>query len=364
VQEITVALPGRMHTYHVLVGSGLLERVAELLHTDQYSKVFVVTDEHMEKLWLPRLQKALPDGHEYLALPSGEDAKRMSNVERIWTALRQAGCDRHSLVVILGGGVTGDMGAFAASTYERGVAFAHIPTTLLAQVDSSIGGKTGVDFDGLKNLVGTFAEPVAVVSDTDILATLPKRELVAGFGEMLKHGLIKDAAYFEALTKKQPAVYTAGELEVFIAKSVKIKAGVVEGDETEAGERKLVNFGHTVGHAVEALSWKTERPLLHGEAVAIGLVVEADLSCERGFISEAEVRRVKQAVEFVGLPSAVPDLPVERIMEKMRADKKDERGVIKFDLLEAIGRAAYDQTVDDSAVEAVLRRHMGPGNAA
>jgi len=363
VREITVAIPGREHIYRVFVGAGLLAQAGTLLEVDRYSKVFVVTDEHMEKLALPKLQAALPEGHDYVAVPPGEAGKTIGTVERIWQAMRAAGCDRHSLVLILGGGVTGDMGAFAASTYMRGVAFAHLPTTLLAQVDSSIGGKTGVDFDGLKNLVGTFAQAVAVVSDTDLLATLPKRELRAGFGEMLKHGLISDADYFAQLTKKRPEDYTAAELELFIAKSVRIKAGVVEADETEGGRRKLMNFGHTVGHAIEALSWDTGHPLLHGEAVAIGLVVEADLSRRQGFITAADVACVQQAVELAGLPGAVPDLAMADIMTKMRGDKKDERGVIMFDLLAGIGRAVYGQVIDDAVVEEVLKRHMEAAGA-
>jgi 3-dehydroquinate synthase len=322
--------------------------------------VFVITDEHMKSLALPKLEAALPSDFDYIAVPAGEAAKSIGTVERIWKAMREAACDRHSLVVILGGGVTGDMGAFAASTYMRGVPFAHFPTTLLAQVDSSIGGKTGVDFDGFKNLVGTFDEPAYVVSDTDMLKTLPKRELIAGFGEMLKHGLIKDADYFAALSAKRPAEYTTSELERFIARSVSIKAGAEEDGETEAGQRKLVNFGHTVGHAIESLSWNTAHPLLHGEAVAIGLVVEADLSRQQGYISEADVTRVKQAVEFAGLPSTVPELPVQRIMDKMRADNKYEGGVIRFDLLEQIGRAVYNRAIPHTVVEEILRRFKAP----
>ena len=193
MQDIELEAKGKNHVYHIMVGRGLLGRAGELLHVERFTKVFVVTDEQTAALWLDKLMPSLPEGTGQIVLPVGEQAKSIGNVEKIWQAMVAAALDRRSLVVILGGGVSGDIGAFAASTYIRGVPFVQVPTTLLAQVDSSIGGKTGIDFAGLKNYIGTFAQPTAVLIDTDTLKTLPRRQLVAGFGEMFKHGLVSDA---------------------------------------------------------------------------------------------------------------------------------------------------------------------------
>ncbi len=357
MQDILLTEPAQQHAYHIFVGTGLLQQSADLLKADQYSNVFVVTDEHTEQLLLPKLQQAL-QVHAHTSLPAGEQTKNIDTVQRIWRAMIEADCDRDSLVIILGGGVTGDMGAFAASTYMRGIAYAHIPTTLLAQVDSSIGGKTGFDFDEIKNLVGTISPPVAVLIDTETLSSLPRRELVAGFAEMLKHGLIKDAAYFDALAQKPPQDYSPTELADLIAASIRIKTAIVESDEKEAGGRKIVNFGHTVGHAIEALSWETDHPLLHGEAIAIGMVIESELSRQKGFISDEDIQHIKHVFEGAGLPTISPHCQLEALWQKMRHDKKNEHGIVLFDLLERVGKAVYNQTVDDKVVSQVISQNM------
>lgn len=362
MQEVLLELPGKSYGYSIYVGSGLLDRAQELVKPDNYSSTFVVTDENVAERWLPKLQNVIPEASTYV-LPPGEKAKRIESVEKIWTAMRMAGCDRKSVVVILGGGVLGDLVGFAASTYMRGVAFVHIPTTLVAQADSSVGGKTGFDFDGLKNLVGSFAQPSAVIVDTGTLATLPERELIAGFSEMIKHGLIRDASYFNALSQKPPKNYTAAQLADFIAKSAHIKAAIIMNDEREVGERKVVNFGHTVGHAVEAQSWETDKPLLHGEAIAIGMVVETELSHRKGYISEADVQRVRQVLFSAGLPTTIPSLPIDKILEKIALDKKNERGRTLFTLLERIGQAVYNQIVEDDMLKRVLMENMEHTNA-
>jgi 3-dehydroquinate synthase len=357
MQEVRLDLPGQAHSYSIYVGSGLLGQVPTLVKPDDYSSVFIVTDEHVAEQWLPKLEAVLPESTSCV-LSAGEQAKHIDTIEQIWSAMRQAGCDRKSLVIILGGGVLGDMAGFAASTYMRGVAFVHIPTTIVAQVDSSAGGKTGFDFDDLKNLIGTFAQPSAVVVDTDTLATLPERELVAGFAEMFKHGLIRDAAYFDALSQKPPQDYTPAQLADFITRSARIKATIVTSDERESGERKVVNFGHTVGHAVEALSWETEHQLLHGEAVAIGMVVEAELSQRKGYLPAEDVRRIRDVLSAAGLPIAIPQFPIEKLLEKMALDKKNERGRVLFTLLEHIGAAVYNQIVEDDALRRALIDNM------
>lgn len=362
--QLTVTVPARERSYRVTTGEGILARATALLRLDDYSKVFVVTDQNVGKLWLSTLTKGLPPGWASHTVPAGEEGKTIATVQEIWTAMHAAGCDRKSIVLTLGGGVVGDMAAFAASTYMRGVPFAHLPTTLLAQVDSSIGGKTGVDFAGLKNFVGTFAQPVAILADTATLSTLPERELRAGYAEMLKHGLIHDAAYWEELANEDIATCPPERRAELVAASNRIKAAVVEGDETETGQRKILNFGHTIGHAVESLSWQTAKPLLHGEAVAIGMAAEAELSRRAGHLSAADVTHIRGVLTAATLPVAIPHLLVADILAKLRGDKKNERGEIKFTLLKNIGTAVFNQTVSEATITDVLEAAMEPRGEA
>jgi 3-dehydroquinate synthase len=363
MQHVGLTIHSKDQAYDILIGNGLLSRASRLLHMSQYSRVFVVTDKNVEKLWLPELKKGLSSLDGYIALPVGEEAKCIGNVQRIWTAMSHVKCDRKSLVIALGGGVTGDMGGFAASTYMRGIPFVQAPTSLLAQVDSSIGGKTGFDFDGLKNLVGTFTQPKAVLIDTTTLKTLPKRELVAGLAEMIKHALIKDAHYFTMLANTTFLDCPSDTLADLIAMSTRIKADVVQSDETESGERKVLNFGHTVGHAIEALSWHSKYPLLHGEAVAIGMVIEADLSKQEGHLTNDEVQLIKKTLEHAGLPTISPYFPIQQIWKKLQSDKKNEHGTIQFTLLEHIGKAIYNQVIDESVITQTITRHMEQAHA-
>lgn len=342
----------------IFIDSGSIERAGILVETRSYGSVFVIVDKTVESLILDKLMKTLPSNTQHFAVPSGEKAKHIGTVQDIWKAMHEAGCDRKSLVINLGGGVLCDIGGFAASTYMRGVDFVHVPTTLLAQVDASIGGKTSVNFDGVKNLVGTFSQPVAVVIDPAVLTTLPPREFVAGFGEIIKHGLITGRDYLAQATKKLPLDFTAEELESIIEHSCRIKADIVGDDSKESGMRKAVNFGHTVGHAVEALSLEAKHPLLHGEAVAIGMVVEVELSHRSGMLSEADVQLVRQSVTKAGLPAVVPKLSTDRIMKIMRSDKKNQAGSIRFTLLESIGKAVYDQEVNPEIVRQVIEETM------
>jgi 3-dehydroquinate synthase len=358
MQDIPLTVPGQENTYHILVGNGTLAQAAIHLRTDQYSKIVVVSDPNVERMWLPKLTQSLQKIDGQVILPAGEPGKNLGSVMRIWSAMREAGCDRKSLVVILGGGVAGDIAAFAASTYMRGVAFAQIPTTLVGQVDSSIGGKTAIDFDNLKNLIGSFAQPTSVLVDTNTLSTLPNRDIIAGFAEMFKHALIRDADYFNKLAEKPPMDFNPDELVNLIATSIKIKADIVSKDVREAGERKLVNFGHTVGHAVEALSWETDRPLLHGEAIAMGMVVEAELSVKKKYISQEDFNHIKHVFSLAGLPIVLPPLSLDRLRDKMRRDKKNERGITLFTLLEHIGKGTYNQTVDEFVVDEIITKNM------
>jgi 3-dehydroquinate synthase len=278
----------------------------------------------------------------------------MEQVQCILDALLALGADRKSIVIALGGGVIGDMAGFAAAIFMRGIRFVQVPTTLLAQVDSSVGGKTGVNHALGKNLIGAFHQPALVVSDTQTLRTLPPRELSAGLAEVLKHGLLADAGYFESTVAQLPALRgcDAGALSAAIARSCEIKAGIVARDEREAGERALLNLGHTFGHAIEALTgygtW------LHGEAVGCGMCLAADLSRRCGLISESAVAQVEAAVTAAGLPARIEGLSLRDAVAAMAGDKKAEAGEVRFILFERIG-SAVQRTVEPRLVEDTLR---------
>jgi 3-dehydroquinate synthase len=358
MKKINVRTHQQTAQYPIIVGTDILHDLPTYVDFAHYSHVLIVTDEHVAEHWLPTLSKAVPIQSTAVVLPAGEQAKHLQNLERLWSAMQSAKCDRKSLVIALGGGVIGDMAGFAAATYMRGVDCLHIPTTLLAQIDSSVGGKTAIDFGGVKNVVGTFSQPIAVIIDTQTLRTLPKREFFSGFAEIIKHGLIRDATYLAHVTSKQPDEFTPAELENIIATSCRIKATVVEHDETESGERKILNFGHTVGHAIEALSLETAHPLLHGEAVSIGMAIEAELSARQSLLSVPAAAAIQSQLAQCKLPIQSPHFALARILEKLRSDKKNEHGILRFTLLQRPGHAVWNQDVTEAVVRAVLKQHM------
>lgn len=346
----------KKHTqYPILIGTGILSQIEEHIDLDAYSRIAVITDTTVAKHHLATVKDALSQPVTEIVLPPGEKHKTIDTVHQIWNALLEHRFDRKSLVINLGGGVIGDMGGFAAATYMRGIDFIQIPTTLLAQVDASIGGKVGINFGEVKNTIGAFQQPRAVVIEMAFLKTLPERERNAGFAEILKHGLIRDAGLFKQLTHKPPNEYTNDELSAIISRSCEIKADLVQTDETEFGSRKLLNFGHTIGHAIEALSHETHHPLLHGEAIAIGMVGEAKLSEEMGFIDSDDLKTIEQAVQTVGLPTRANGYDVQKIQDKMQADKKSSFGQIKWTLLKGIGEGDYNITCGDRLVEKAVR---------
>jgi 3-dehydroquinate synthase len=340
MRSITVALTDR--TYSIHVGTGLLARLAEFVAPLAPTSVLVVTNDVVGPLYGDLALAALrPVATTALVrLPDGEHTKQWDSVARILDALVTHGADRRSVVVALGGGVIGDLAGFAASIYMRGIRVVQVPTTLLAQVDSSVGGKTGINHPSGKNLIGAFHQPSVVVSDMDVLQTLPSRELAAGLAEILKHGLLADAAYFDAVVGDLPALRgrEPAALARAIGRSCEIKAGVVGRDERESGERALLNLGHTFGHAIEALTGYTQ--WLHGEAVGCGMVLAADLSRRLGLVNDRDVRSVEHAVALAGLPPRIEGLSVEHALQSMRGDKKAEAGTVRYIVLERIGRAA------------------------
>lgn len=343
-----------LNRYNVFVGERILDKLPKLINLKKYSGLFLITDKNVEKYWSKKIEEIFPNNYGRIILQSGEHSKKIETVQKIWQKLLLNGCDRKALVIILGGGVTGDLGGFAASTYMRGVDFLQIPTTLLSQVDSSVGGKVGINFLGVKNLVGTFNQPIAVLCDINLLSTLPDREFIEGFGEIIKYGLIADKKYFQFVTSKKPRDFSQDELIRIIEKSCQIKATIISSDERESGPRKLLNFGHTIGHAIESLSQETKTPLLHGEAISIGMVAECKISNLLGLLSDADNKQVKQAMAQAGLPTEMPNLGTDEILEKIKSDKKNIRGETKFTLLESIGKAIINQTVDESTIRKAL----------
>lgn len=355
MKKIKITIVEKAKNYPIIIGQNILKTLVSVIPLDAYSTIVVITDENLQKFWVDTLLASFSHKPKIIIVPSGEKAKNIATVETIWEKLLEYGCDRKSLVINLGGGVIGDMGGFAASTYMRGIDFLQIPTTLLAAVDASVGGKTGIDCIEIKNLIGTFQQPIGVVIDVAVLQTLPARELVSGFAEIIKHGLILDETYFALVTAKKPTEFSQEELIEIIARSCEIKKMIVEHDEKENGQRKLLNFGHTIGHAIEALSWETDTPVLHGEAIYIGLLAETKLSYLAGALSEADAKMIEKKLHATGISVAIKNNSVEKIMQKIAFDKKNANGKVKWVLLKHIGEAVFDQEVDEQIVRKALK---------
>ncbi|MFO7649637.1 3-dehydroquinate synthase [Halomonas campaniensis] len=345
-RTLEVALGSRSYPIHI--GPGLLGDPGRLTPYLAGQQVMIVTNETVAPLYLERCRAGLPDGLvvRELVLPDGEATKSLASVERIWDALLEAGFNRRCTLIALGGGVIGDMVGFAAACYQRGVAFIQVPTTLLAQVDSSVGGKTGVNHPLGKNMIGAFWQPRAVLVDTDTLATLPPRELSAGLAEVIKYGLIRDAEFLAWLEGSMPALRAleTPSLTRAIERSCALKAEIVAEDETEQGVRALLNLGHTFGHAIEAHQgygiW------LHGEAVGAGMLMAAELSARLGWLSAEQVARTRAIIEAAALPLTAPaDMSAEDFLVRMRLDKKNIDSRLRLILLRELGEACvHDAT--------------------
>ena len=359
MQQLTVDLGDR--SYPIQVGAGLLEENPFFVDLVRDRSVAVVTDSHVDALFGGRIERLLgPAAHQLIRIvvPPGEATKCWDALDRILDRLLVARFDRQSLVVALGGGVIGDLAGFAAAIYQRGVDFVQVPTTLLAQVDSSVGGKTAINHPRGKNMVGAFHQPRLVVADSGTLASLPPRELSAGLAEVIKHGAIADAGYLDRVAEAMPRL-RAGDgaaLAEAVVDSIRIKAGVVAQDERESGARALLNFGHTFGHAIEAGSGYGQ--WLHGEAVAVGMVMAADLSVLLGDLASADRDRLRQVIASAGLPVRGPSWPAAHYLSFMSIDKKAERGTPKFIVLEALGRARV-RKVDPGLVALAIAANTG-----
>jgi 3-dehydroquinate synthase len=300
------------------------------------------------------LEKGIGHTVPVTVVRAGEDQKKLEMVEQIWNFLINFKFDRKSLLLNLGGGMVNDLGGFAAGTYKRGIDFMQIPTTVMSQVDASIGGKTAINYANLKNMIGTFTQPAGVIIDTRALKTMTEREYVSGFAEIIKHGLIKNPEYFNQVTAKHPNEFNDEELIQIVAESCLIKAQIVQADEQESGLRKTLNFGHTIGHVLEALSQESDR-LRHGEAVAIGMIAEAKLSVLLGLLSESDFNTIEATIIKTGLPSRYPYSSVQTILDNAHTDKKNTDGHINWTLLKGIGQAVYDVQADDSHIRAAIQ---------
>jgi len=341
-------------SYDVLVERGLLSRSAALLRDvlPSASRIFVVTSKPIRKHWGKALQKGLgqkPRETELLEMPDGERAKRLSQMEKLAEELVQRGADRRSVILALGGGVVGDVGGFLASVFMRGVPVVQIPTTLVAQVDSAIGGKTGVNLLTGKNLLGTFHQPLCVLVDPEVLSTLPEREYRSGLFEAMKYGVIRNPSIFELMESSRERLIRrdAKTLEKLIANCIQVKADVVSADERESGERRILNFGHTIGHALEAETGYSE--LLHGEAVGWGMIAAAGMGVTMKVTTQETANRIRQLVFSYGhLPKI--DVQPRRILKRLKSDKKTVGGVPHFILAREIGEVEVVNTVPESAV--------------
>lgn len=359
MQQVTVGLPGRSYIIHI--GQGVLDRLAQTVCQERApSRVAVITHPGVGGLYAGRLSDdfaALGAPAAMLYMPAGERYKRLVTVERLCTEMLRFGLDRQSLVVAVGGGVVGDVAGFAAAIYMRGIRVVHAPTTLLAQVDASIGGKTGVDLAEGKNLVGAFHQPSAVFADTGTLSTLPRRHLRSGLAEVVKYGAIRDPGILQRVRADARALLR-GEphaLLPMIVRSCQIKAEVVAEDETEQGRRAILNFGHTIGHALESVT--RYRRFLHGEAVSIGMISAALIGQEVGITPTEVVRELEDTLRLLGLPTALPaDLSIPEVIAAARSDKKAVGGGVRYVLAEKLGEVRLISGVTDAAVAAALQR--------
>lgn len=343
-------------SYPIHIGSKLIDQAELYKKHLKGSFTAVVTNETVAPLYADRVVKTLESlGQKVrlVVLPDGEVYKTWETLQKIFDALLESGADRKSTLVALGGGVIGDMTGFAAACYMRGIRFIQVPTTLLSQVDSSVGGKTGINHPLGKNMVGAFYQPQAVIADLDTLQTLPPKELAAGLAEVIKHGAIADANFFQWLEANIDSLNACDPkaMEHAVLRSCEIKSDVVAQDEKEGGVRATLNFGHTFGHAIEAGMGYGE--WLHGEAVGCGMVMAADLSVRVGQLSADEAKRLKQLVAALKLPTVPPRLGQERYMDLMSVDKKAEGGEVRYILLNGIGRSTI-QVVDDQIVAQTL----------
>lgn len=340
------------NNYKILFDSSGYNYLSEILKPDFYSKIFIIVDENTSNQCLPYFLANLATEVtiEIIELEAGETHKNIETCLGIWNSLTELGGDRKSIIINLGGGVITDIGGFVACTFKRGIDFINVPTTLLAMVDASIGGKNGVDLGSLKNQIGIIREPKSVIIDTHFLSTLSPREMRSGLAEMLKHGLIFNKEYWNKF--KSLNNLNTDDLNTLIHESIQIKNTIVSEDLTENGIRKSLNFGHTLGHAIESylLENENKESLLHGEAIAIGMILESYISKEKKLISENEYLEIKALINSLYEKVDFNDNDIQKIIDLLIFDKKNEFGTIQFALLDGIGKIKINQTSDNELI--------------
>ncbi len=337
--------------FNVFVGADSLTQLSELLIEKSYAKVFVLVDNNTKKYCLPLLKPFLAQ-FQLIEIKAGEIHKNIQTAQFIWQQLQDNNADRTSLLINLGGGVICDMGGFAAATFKRGIDFIHVPTSLLGMVDASIGGKLGVDFNGIKNEIGLFKHPHLIVVNEDFLKTLPKEELKSGFAELVKHSLVADKKMWYTLQTIEDI--TPESIKKYIYQSIKIKVKIVRKDPTEKGIRKALNFGHTIGHAIESASiLKSRKPILHGHAIAVGMIVESWLSCQLNLLSTKDFNQIEKFLSL-HFNRLVLDFDSKDLIKLMGHDKKNENGKIQFSLIHKIGSPKLKINCEQDLIQQAL----------
>ena len=352
-------------SYEVMIGTDNLAELGKIIDEHAWGKdIFIITDPLVSDLFGDEIKKGFKKRLVFIEVPRGERFKRLNIAAKLYDQLVKYDAHRDALIIALGGGVIGDMAGFIAATYMRGINYIQVPTTLLAQVDASVGGKTGVNHPSCKNLIGSFYQPKAVFIDVATLTTLPARELRTGLAEVVKYGIIEDADFFKFLEENAHHLNTkAFETEetkrgalklwqIIVVESVKIKAKVVEKDEKENGLRMILNYGHTIGHAIESLT--KYRAYNHGEAVAIGMLAAAMIANKVGLLEKKEIERIRNLLEKLGLPTSIEGLTKDKIIKAMGIDKKISEGKIKFVLPEKIGKVVIRNDIPNSVIKQVV----------
>ncbi len=339
--------------YPIVFSENGYEFLNDLIEKNKYSNIFILSDTNTNEYCLSRFLPLLATNKtiEIIEIESGETEKNITTCVEIWSILTELGGDRKSLLINVGGGVITDIGGFVASTFKRGIDFIHIPTTLLAMVDASVGGKNGVDLGNLKNQIGVINVPKLVLIDTDYLSTLPQNEMRSGLAEMLKHGLIADAYYWTKFKELNEIDFA--DFDGLIYRSIEIKNEIVMQDPTENGIRMALNFGHTLGHAIESYFMENEnkKTLLHGEAIAAGMIMESYISWQKGLLSEAEYLEIKNVINAVFETIVFEETDLQPILDLLIHDKKNEYGKIQFALLDGIGRVKINQESENELIK-------------
>ena len=356
----TISVPLGKRSYPIWIESGLLKKITDLLNPmNTENQWVIVTQESIQTHYGNTLLQQLKDAGfnaGLVTIPNGEEAKSIREFEKLQRKLLELGCDRKTILIVLGGGVVGDVAGFAAATFMRGIDFIQIPTTLLAMIDSSIGGKTGINLPEGKNLIGAFHQPQAVIVDPEVLSTLPKREKVSAMGEMLKYGAIADSEFFNWLAENLDPLINKCDMNMLqsaIIKSAEIKADIVTRDEMENGIRKILNFGHTIGHALETVLGYGK--ILHGEAVAYGMLAAGHLSMQKTNFNSEEYEKLESAIRNLPLPK-LNDINMKSIIDTMKRDKKVQNGKIHFVLLEEIGKPVIIDNIEDTEIQNALEK--------